>query len=236
MLEQLLQSMTPDIALFIIILILLGFIIGIWFSSTLIGHKRFFKDVFNVYFTIGLILFFLMWVSSPENLEAVGVLATFVVAILTFRTVSEMKETRISQTRPHIIVDIIIRKGRPIFDLIIKNIGNGIGYNFSSEWNPELIDSKGQNYSDMNMAKNINYLPPDKEITTLFDSTISYYQKKPQLPRSYVVKVSYEDEYSNSYEDEFTIDLSIYENISYLSEKSLNNVVKVLEQIRDRLG
>jgi hypothetical protein len=168
-------------------------------------------------------------------LEAIGVLATFIVALLTFRTISEMKATRISQTRPHIIIDIELRRGRPVFDLRIRNIGNGIGYNFKSEWTPDLVNTKGVNYSNMNMVKKIEYLPPDKEMKTFFDSTISYYQKQPPLPRSYIVKVGYEDEHKNMYKDEFKIDLSTYENITYTAERDLNNVVKVLEQIRDRL-
>jgi len=233
MLDQFLQNFPFNTIVFIAIYILLGFIIGILFSSTLFLKQRFFKEQFEIFFTIGLILFFLIWISSPQLLETISILATFIVALLTFRTVSEMRATRLSQTRPHIIVDIDMRKGRPVFDLRVKNIGNGIGYNFKSEWNPELINSRGKNFSIMNMVKNINYLPPDKEISTLFDTTISYYNKKPPLPKLYVVKISYEDEHKNSYKDEFKINLSAFENITYTAEKSFSDVVKVLEQIRD---
>lgn len=215
--------------------ILLGIIIGITIMNIMIEKKRLKKDLWFLLFSCGLIFFGLIWIITPNMLNEIGILATFVVALTTFRTLYEMEATRISQTRPHIIVDIDMKPARPLFDIRIKNIGNGVGYNFTSEWSPELLDAKGHNHSEMKLFKMIEYFPPDKEIVTLFESTISFFQKKPPLPRIYAVKVTYQDEYNNTYNETCTINLSVYDNITYLSETTLSKVVSELSNLKNEI-
>lgn len=197
--------------------------------------KRLKKDIWFLLFSFAMIFFGLIWIITPNMLDEIGILATFVVALTTFRTLNEMEATRISHTRPQIIVDIDMKIGRPIFDIRVKNIGNGVGYNFTSEWSPELLDANGHNHSEMELFKNIEYFPPDKEIVTIFESTISFFQKKPPLPRIYNVKVTYQDEYNKTYNATCIINLSVYENIIYIAEKTIKNVIDELKKIKNEI-
>ena len=216
--------------------ILLGIIFGIIIMNVLNEKNKVKKDGWFISFSCGMILFGLIWITNPNMLDDVGILATFVVALLTFRTLNEMQATRISQTRPHIIVDIDMKPARPLFEIRIKNVGNGVGYNFTSKWTPELVTASGTNFSEMELLKKIEYLPPNKELISLFDSTITYFQTKPPLPRMYNVKVTYQDENDIKFTETFIINLSVYEGIHYTYEKTLKHVVAELEKINKNLS
>ena len=191
-----------------------------------------------------LLIFGVSWFFNPSTITFFATLATLLVAMLTFlnihltkKTVDEMKATRISQTRPYMIVDFDIREGTQIIDLVIRNLGKGVAKEPKFAFDPPLQDSRGRILSEMPLFKGkLDFVPPDKEIRQIFDSALSYFGVTPELPTTFDVSISYFDEKKeNEFKDSMKLDLSIYKGLTYIKEKNIGDVVKQLEKIASEL-
>ena len=101
---------------------------------------------------------------------------TFITAILILEQVREMREARLAQERPQVIVDID-NSNSPFVYVVLRNIGNGaaknITFDFSapieipeSRQNPALAPVTEQPY----FKNGLPYLAPGAEISTLWGS------------------------------------------------------------------
>jgi hypothetical protein len=194
----------------------------------------------NKFLIISVFLYAFSYFYIPQLTDYILSLQTLVIVFaslynieLTKSTIDEMRESRKTQTRPHIIVDIDLVKNKPGLNLRIKNIGNGVAYDVKILWTPDLVSSDGLNYSKEGLYNNINYMPPDKEIITLFDS-ISYFENE-SLPRLYEVSVNYNDEEGKVYMENYIINLSIYTHVSYISRGEIKDIVRELRKIREQV-
>ncbi len=83
--------------------------------------------------------------------------------------VEEMRQTRIAQDRPHILVDIDFTYA-PAFDIVIQNIGRGPAKNVKFDPLPDLLNSRGKNISDFAYFKDgLDFLAPGAEVRTFWD-------------------------------------------------------------------
>ena len=191
-----------------------------------------------------LFIFAISWYLNPSTIPFFATLATLLVAMLTFlnvhltkKSIDEMRATRISQTRPYIIVDFDIREGTHVIDLVIRNLGKGVAKEPKFTFDPPLRDSRGRILSEMPIFKGkLDFVPPDKEIRQVFDSAISYFGATPRLPTTFAVSISYFDEKKESeYSDSMNLDLSIYEGLVHIKKKGMNDLVRQMEKIVSEL-
>ena len=188
-----------------------------------------------------LLIFGVSWFLNPSTITFFATLGTLIVAMLTFlnihltkKTVDEMKATRVSQTRPHVIVDFETEEY--LMYLALRNIGNGIAREVSLRFKPPLKDSRGRVISNMPLFKKVDYFPPDKKVRTLFDSGPSYFGASPKLPRIFNVSLSYFDDAKNEkFQEKIKLDLSVYENLTYTMKKDIGDLVEVLKDIQSKL-
>jgi len=216
-LDKLLTIQIVSIATIIFTFTLLGIIIGIALTIKLIKRITFFRDIWYVYYSIGLILFIITLFFIPEYIESLGILATFIIALLTFRTIDEMRASRVAEYRPRVLVDFNIPYGDSIIELVVKNEGRSLAKNVKFSITPELKDSKGRNLSEYKIFnEGIETLISGKEIRQVFDSGPSYMDEERNLPLLFDVNISYEDVEGNKYNDKMRLDLEVYKWAMYL--------------------
>lgn len=242
-LTELLTQILPLIPLlfFVIIFVLLGIVIGILIMETIHFKNRKSDNLFNLLFSLMLIIFSIIWLIIPEQIQNVGILATLVVALLTFKMVDEMRLARIAQYRPEIIIDFDIPYGEPIINLILKNEGKSLAKNVTFKIIPELIDSRDRNMSKSYIfEKGIKTMIAGKEIKQIFDGSIDYYQKNEKTPEKYPLIfeaiIKYEDNEGKKYEDSMILNLEIYKNVHYIAQGSLKDIAERLRDIENKIS
>jgi hypothetical protein len=83
--------------------------------------------------------------------------------------VEEMRETRIAQDRPHILVDVDYTY-QPALDILIRNMGRRPAKNIRFDPLPDLIDSRGKNLTDLGYFKDgLDFLAPGAEVRAFWD-------------------------------------------------------------------
>ena len=130
--------------------------------------------------TIAIGILLLSWSVSSVGIVAVAqvgaALGTLILATLAFAQVREMREARIAQERPHVIVDADHSKP-PLVDLVVRNIGRGAAKDISFEFsapieipeaanNPIVVPINKQSY----FKRGMDYLAPGAEISTFWGS------------------------------------------------------------------
>lgn len=119
--------------------------------------------------------------------------------------------------RPEIIVDFIFDEG--FFFISIKNIGDKPGYKISVKFNKKIIGVEGsKEVSALPLFKNIEFMPPQKEILTFLDSCASYFKRR--QPTKITATISYQDANRKKYTNIIRHDLVIYKEIGYLKRIS----------------
>jgi len=108
------------------------------------------------------------WFFNPNALTLITGLVSLVVAVSTFenirltrKTVEEMKATRISQTRPHVIVDLELENF--LMFLALRNIGNGVARDVVLDFDPSLGNSQGMVVSEMPYSRKLTTLHQTKK-------------------------------------------------------------------------
>ncbi len=148
----------------------------------------------------------------------------------TEKTLDEMKETRVQESAPYVVVyfDFI---GHEIY-LVVENVGKGLAKDVKIEFRPELENTgQGKKINDTPMIKDgIGSIPPNYKIRHFFDMSFAYYEKK--LPLEYKVKISYNGGLTNIEKTtENVLDLAFHQKISFLGKKGMNELVKEIETL-----
>lgn len=129
----------------------------------------------GVVLTIALLVVYARIVAAAQIGATIG---TLVIAGLAFAQVREMRQSRLAQERPHVIVDTDHSK-RPDVYVVLRNIGKGaakdITFGFSAPLemprgnsNPDLIPVNEQPY----FKRGMDYLAPGAEIPCFWGSMI----------------------------------------------------------------
>ncbi|MCW3988845.1 MAG: hypothetical protein NWE88_02080 [Candidatus Bathyarchaeota archaeon] len=228
-----LEMLTPEMAVAIIVIILLGFLLGNIITIYVIQRRQIRIGNFEIIFSLGLILFFLTWVFIPSQLNYVNILATFVVALLTFRSIEEMKLSRIQENRPVMVLDFHVPFGSSIIMLILTNEGRSLAKDITISIEPELITSRGRNISQSRLfSKPIETFVAGKEIKQVFDGSIQYLGEGKNHPLEFEVRICYKDMENNEYEEKMILDLSMYKNIHYIRERPYKNLEEEVVRLR----
>jgi len=179
--------------------------------------------------TMGLLSNQTVWVA----LEAMGTIVTAIIAAVAavygYRQYKEMQRDR----RPYIIVDFEL--SGHIIEVVTSNIGNKAAKNVQFLFDPELIASDGRNLSKSFwlFKQGARFLPPDKKISTIFDT----FRDDPKSGRDLIFHVSvfYQDMQGNPLESHIDLDLSMYKGLRFIQRKGIDDVVNTLEKIEGHI-
>lgn len=121
-------------------------------------------------------------VAGAQIMAALGTLA---LAALAYTQVNEMRESRLAQERPQVIVDADYSR-RGIVDLVIRNIGNGAAKNIEFEFSSPLISRFSESKTNIRelslidevpaFTEGLDFLAPGAEIRIMWDGSIGFWQ------------------------------------------------------------
>jgi len=119
--------------------------------------------------------------------------------------------------RPEVIIDFIFKEG--LLYISVKNIGARAAYKISIRFNKRFFGVEGtKEISSMALFKNIEFMPPQKEIITFLDVSSSYFRR--EEPEKISAELTYFDSKKRKYVEKIKHDLSIYRDIGYILPQS----------------
>ena len=114
---------------------------------------------------------------------------------------------------PQVIVEILFENG--VFFICVNNIGSQPALKISVKFDKKLIGLGGtKEISGLALFKNIEFLGPGRNVTTLLDTSTSYFKRR--QPTAVSVRIVYFDSDDKKYESLIKHDLEIYRDLSYL--------------------
>lgn len=112
---------------------------------------------------------------------------------------------------PRVIVDFVFDQG--LFFIAVKNISDIPAYKVSVKFNHKIYGLGGaREVSALPLFRNIEFLAPQKEITTFLDSSDSYFARK--QPTKVKAQISYNDDEGKKHSVAISHDLEIYRNLA----------------------
>jgi len=150
--------------------------------------------------------------------------------------VNEMKVARETQLRPYIIVDFEFYKIH-LCDMVIKNVGNGPAFDVKIKFEPDIVYREPDiKLSDLPIFQQMAFFPAGKEIRFFFKSMIGQFGEDAQ--NQFNVNLGYKDSGGKIYDENLSLDLTLYKNLAFLGVKDFDDLVKTVERIaqsNDRL-
>ncbi len=114
---------------------------------------------------------------------------------------------------PDVIVDFVFDAG--MLFIVVRNIGAGAATKVSIVFNQPLVGVGGhKEISGLPVFKNVEFLPPQKEITAFLDTSASYFARN--QPTKVSARVRFRDAAGRTYSREIHHDLEIYREIGYV--------------------
>jgi hypothetical protein len=121
-------------------------------------------------------------------------------------------ETGNSNRKPEVIVEFLFDRG--VLSIAVNNIGDGAAYKISVNFDQKILGLGGErDISTMALFKNVEFLGPRREITTLVDTSYSYFKRK--QPERISAQVTYHDSQGRAYKTTVAHDLRIYRDLTY---------------------
>ena len=119
--------------------------------------------------------------------------------------------TSVASKIPQVIVDFVFERG--LFFISVKNISEQPAYKVSVKFSQKLYGLGGvREVSALPLFRNIEFLAPQKEITTFLDSSDSYFARK--QPVKVKAQISYHDAEGEKHSVSIDHDLEIYRNLA----------------------
>lgn len=112
-------------------------------------------------------------------------------------------------------MDFIFDQG--LFFISVKNIGDKPAYRISIDFDKSIFGVEGnKEITKLALFRNIEFLPPQKEIMTFVDSSESYFKR--EEPTKVLINITFFDEKGSKYKKKIYHDLEIYREIGYLKQ------------------
>lgn len=116
------------------------------------------------------------------------------------------------QADPCVIVDFVFDRG--LLSISIKNIGALPAFDIQVAFSHKLKGREGSvEMSELPLFRDLAFLPGGKEISTLLDTSASYFQSK--QPTQVETSISWHDSSGESFQTAIRHNLEIYRNIGY---------------------
>jgi hypothetical protein len=127
------------------------------------------------------------------------------------KSIKEKSGSKAPTKVPGVIVDFVCDEG--LFFISVKNISDLPAYKVSVKFDHEIFGLGGaREVSALPLFRNIEFLAPQKEISTFLDSRESYFAR--QQPTKVKVRISYSDAEGDKHSVEIVHDLEIYRNLA----------------------
>lgn len=176
-------------------------------------------------------------VSFAQIAAAIGTLAlailTFAYVLFTRSMVKELRETRLAQERPYVIVDADY-EDLPVINIVVRNIGNGPAKDITFDFSTELEESQGRNLSELAyFREGIKFLAPGSEIKAFWDmghSLIPFLEQK-GLDEGITVTSYYRSYMGESYDTHWVIDPLALKGLPSIRRYSTSDMAKALKQL-----
>lgn len=118
-----------------------------------------------------------------------------------------------ADSRPYVILDFIFDRG--LFFIALRNIGKRSAFNVSVHFDKDFKGVEGKKeVSKMLMFKNLDFMPPDKEIVTFLDSSSAYFSRGE--PTKIETVITFQNYEGRKYEFKFSYDLGVYKELGYI--------------------
>jgi hypothetical protein len=115
-------------------------------------------------------------------------------------------------SRPEVIVDFVFNEG--LLYISIKNIRNEPALKVAVKFDKRIKGLGGKKVvSSLPLFRNIEFLAPNKEITTFLDSSASYFSRGE--PTLILARISYQSSSGKKYTATISHNLEIYREIAY---------------------
>jgi hypothetical protein len=175
-------------------------------------------------------------VASAQVAAALGTLA---LAVWAFRQVEELRETRIAQERPQVIVDADYEQSQ-IVHIVVRNIGRGAAKDISFEFSAPMESPQGE--SPINelpyFRRGLDYLAPGAKISCVWTSMIGLpaFLEARGLHDGITITTRYkglpDKPTDDTYKSDWTINPLLLVGKGYITETGLKEVVGVLEKFQ----
>jgi len=168
-----------------------------------------------------------------ELLQTIGTLleglATIGALIYAGKQFQEMRREHEERERPYIIADFEVSNS--LIEVAIVNMGKGAAKDVKFSFEPELIASDGRNLSKSFwlFREGTAFFPPDKKISTFFDTSPAYFNSG--NPLIFDAKISYQDMRGKLWETSMKLDLSMYKGRMFIRYKGIDDIAKTMEKI-----
>jgi hypothetical protein len=114
--------------------------------------------------------------------------------------------------RPEVIVEFLFDRG--LLSIAVRNIGTRPAIKVAVAFDKKIIGLGGaKEISALALFRSIEFLGPAREISTIVDTSESYFRRK--QPRKLSVRISYLDLQKRKYEAIIQHDLEIYRDLTY---------------------
>ena len=164
------------------------------------------------------------------------VLVTMVHVRRTGQIVAESKKFREVTTRPKVIVTLAADKYYfNLVNLRVENIGGGAARNIRLSTNSEFRTMRGTLLRDLGLFKNgLSLLGPGREIETRLENVTGWNNDRDRFQTSFTITASYTNAAGRSFEEDFLIDFSFFEELSQIFGDPLRNIAESLKTIAER--
>ena len=179
---------------------------------------------------------------SSENLQmlftAIVSVATVVYAILTFIIVKETIRLREAQTEPEIIVYLQPSEDLPsIWDIVVRNIGEGTAYKIKWEFDQDaiLVKERGSRLDEQNFfTKEISYFAPGQVYRSIFG--VSAELLASPAPPALMLRVSFENRKGKKYRREYSIDPMQFYGRTWVGRHGIREIAESLKDMQKDLS
>jgi hypothetical protein len=167
--------------------------------------------------------------------QAGAALATILLAFLTYNyvratrdMVREMREGRLAQDRPYVIVDLEYPV-HTICDMVVRNIGHGTATEIQVSFDPdEEYQNIGKKLSELRIFRQLHFLVPNREFRFFYKQLVG--MDPPDGP-SLTARVRYKDTTGREFTGSFPLDPFVRWDLHQIEYKHFDDLVKSTEQI-----
>ncbi len=169
-------------------------------------------------------------VAGAQVAAAIG---TFALAALAYAQVRELRETRIGQERPQVIVDLEF-KGQFAY-VAVRNIGKGAAKNVTFDFSAPLGQPEGEPVNALPyLERGIDYLAPGANIATFWDTMITLipFLEERGMQDGITITSRYRSLENESYKTEWTINPLLMKGKSAIPERDMNDLAKAIQELQ----
>ncbi len=119
-----------------------------------------------------------------------------------------------SERRPEVIVEFLFDRG--LLFVAVRNIGELPAVGISIRFDPPLHGLSGREVSAQALFRGIEFLGPNREISTLLDRSDAFFSRQPAT--KVTVEIRYAGRDGRRYEETIRHDLEIFRDLAFVGD------------------